>query len=102
MIDLAILARTIRAHEEQTRVQGRNVIAIAGAIGHINSDLQVILRLAALSPRARDAAQELVDAEVIDPDTEGRLFLARMPVGIEVDLLRRALGLEKLPDVRAA
>jgi hypothetical protein len=70
------------------------VCAIAGPIGCVRSDLSLHLRMAALSPQAKEAACDLFDARLIDADAGGQPFIVRLPANAyERRMLRVALGL---------
>lgn len=96
MSDLAALAKVMNIDTGCTRVLGKSTIAICGPVGMISADGEVRLRLAALSPLARDSAEELVDAGTFDVAPDGKLFLARLPNGpYEIRLLHRCLGIQQ-------
>jgi hypothetical protein len=96
-LDLKKLAGLVRARDDQLRVLGAaQIICIAGATGRIDAAGQLHIRIAAVSQRVKDAAEELVDANAVEINDAGNLFLVRQPVGFECELLRRCLGLDQL------
>jgi hypothetical protein len=100
MITLAALRSALRPSDDECRIQsGKQMVAIAGAVGCIKSDLSVNLRLAALHGAAKQAAIDLYDSGILNADAVGQPYLARMPANFtERRLLRLALGLRSQKD----
>jgi hypothetical protein len=101
MPSLSELAASLAPLDAELRIKDdRHVIAIAGSVGVVVSDLEMRLTLSRLSERAKFAAIELVDSGVATVGDDGRVWIARLPVGGERALLRTALGLTSRRDHR--
>lgn len=103
MLNLGTLAKRLEIPSYQTRTDGSRIVLIAGAAGHVRADLSLHIRISALSPEAKGAAADLLDAGCLGADAGGQLFVRRLPdVGAEARLFRTMLGLFHHLERRAA
>jgi len=93
MTSIKALVAALSPRDEELRLLGSDPVAIAGRVGGIFSDLEMRLAISRLSPLAKSAAVELVDAGAVSIDDAGRLWVVRTPIDGERKLFREALGL---------
>jgi hypothetical protein len=93
-MNLKELVSALRPLETEQRILDRDVIAVAGVIGHIAGDLSVSLALSRLTAPGRTAAVDLLDSGCFSADERGALSITRLPANaVERRMLREALGL---------
>lgn len=98
ILNLASLADVLRPGRDELRHLDGDILTIEGALGAIHADLTAHIALNRLTPQARHAAQELLDAGAFSADVHGRLSVARVPMRGESQLFRQCLGLDRRRD----